>query len=365
MSYRRAFPGVQRAVRAAVAAGGGGGNPPPSGDSVVSNPVTTALNATGSGTRYDVTTDAEFDNVPWGSLVAGDVVNVFHKATPYARKWAMRSRGTEANPVIVNGVTDASGNRPAFNFAGASTALGCNPGLIGGNASLNIFNTASAFSLEDFGGLIIRDAASGEGGAGSKPCWIKIRNLELYGTTGNPTYSGLPSTPGGSRPTVAYIDAASGIRVQRGSDIFVENCVMDSPNLDRALRFKSNAVRGGTIENIFMRNVKVGQVAEAVLTIDLLYEEGAKGSFMPTVRNVTMENITSASSPRVFFVVGFPGAVIDNIRIANSTFAGVTATDIIHHAGRITLENFTVEPAKKVRSLNSPTAPAPAPAPAH
>jgi unsaturated rhamnogalacturonyl hydrolase len=148
-------------------------------------------------------------------------------------------------------------------------------------------------------------------------------------------------------------------------NVFVENCVMDSPNLDRALRFKSNAVRGGTIENVFMRNVKVGQVAEAVLTIDLLYEEGAKGAFIPTVRNVTMENITSASSPRVFFVVGFPGAVIDNIRIANSTFAGVTATDIIHHAGRIALENVTVEPAKKVRSLNSPAAPAPKPAPAH
>ena len=148
-------------------------------------------------------------------------------------------------------------------------------------------------------------------------------------------------------------------------NVFVENCVMDSPNLDRALRFKSNAVRGGTIENVFMRNVKVGQVAEAVLTIDLLYEEGAKGSFMPTVRNVTMENITSASSPRVFFVVGFPGAVIDNIRIANSTFSGVTATDVIHHTGRISLENVTVEPAKKTRSLNSNAAPTPAAAPAH
>jgi len=141
-------------------------------------------------------------------------------------------------------------------------------------------------------------------------------------------------------------------------NVFVENCTMDSPNLERALRFKSNAVRGGTIENIFMRNVQIGRVAEAIVTVDFLYEEGAKGAFMPTVRHVSLENITSKSSPRVLFVVGFSGAIIDDIRIANSTFAGVTASDVVHHAGRIFLENVTVEPAQKIRSLNSVAAPA-------
>ncbi|MBC7367272.1 MAG: glycoside hydrolase family 28 protein [Undibacterium sp.] len=142
-------------------------------------------------------------------------------------------------------------------------------------------------------------------------------------------------------------------------NVFVENCVMDSPNLDRALRFKSNAVRGGVIENVFMRNVQIGRVSEAVLTIDFLYEEGAKGPFMPTARHIVMENVTSKSSPRVFYVVGFKGAVIDDIRIANSIFSGVNATDVMHHAGRVVLENVTVEPAKVTRSLNSNAAPSP------
>ncbi|MGH8017108.1 MAG: glycosyl hydrolase family 28 protein [Opitutaceae bacterium] len=66
-------------------------------------------------------------------------------------------------------------------------------------------------------------------------------------------------------------------------NVFIEDCVMDSPNLDRGLRFKNNAVRGGILENVFMRNVKIGRVGEAVLTIDLLYEEGAKGKHMPVV----------------------------------------------------------------------------------
>jgi polygalacturonase len=40
-------------------------------------------------------------------------------------------------------------------------------------------------------------------------------------------------------------------------NIFAEDCKMDSPNLDRAIRIKTNSVRGGTIENIFVRNIHV------------------------------------------------------------------------------------------------------------
>ncbi len=128
---------------------------------------------------------------------------------------------------------------------------------------------------------------------------------------------------------------------------------MDSPNLDRALRFKSNAVRGGVLENIFMRNVRIGQVAEAVLTIDLIYEEGAKGDHRPIVRNVLMENITSSNSPRVLWIRGFEGAVIENIRIQDSTFKGVTNTEVIEHAGSIQLNRVTIQPAKITKGLNS------------
>jgi unsaturated rhamnogalacturonyl hydrolase len=57
-----------------------------------------------------------------------------------------------------------------------------------------------------------------------------------------------------------------------------------------------------------MRNVNVGLVKDSVLQIDFLYEEGAKGDFKPVARNVVMENITVAQTPRVLNVRGFPGA---------------------------------------------------------
>ena len=136
-------------------------------------------------------------------------------------------------------------------------------------------------------------------------------------------------------------------------NVFVEDCRMDSPNLDRALRFKSNAQRGGVIENVFMRRVEIGHVAEAVLTIDLAYEEGARGPHRPVVRNVVLENVTSQASPRVMWIAGFPAATIDGIRFANCTFRGVESAEVVSHAGSISLQNVTIEPAKKAKSRNT------------
>jgi unsaturated rhamnogalacturonyl hydrolase len=129
------------------------------------------------------------------------------------------------------------------------------------------------------------------------------------------------------------------------SNVFVENCEMSSPNLVCALRLKSNAVRGGVLQNIFMRNVNVGLVKDSVLQIDFLYDEGAKGDFMPVARNVVMENIKVAQTPRVLNVRGFPGATISDVRIYNSTFKDVQKPDVVQDAD-VKLVDCTLEPAK-------------------
>lgn len=115
-------------------------------------------------------------------------------------------------------------------------------------------------------------------------------------------------------------------------NVFAENCVMDSPNLERVLRLKSNAVRGGVIENIFMRDIKVGQLKDAVLQVDFLYEEGSNGPYKPVGRNIVMENISVEKTPRVLNVVGFPGAKIEAVRIYNSTFNEVSKTNVVSEA---------------------------------
>ena len=110
------------------------------------------------------------------------------------------------------------------------------------------------------------------------------------------------------------------------NNVFVENCKMDSPNLDRILRIKTNSARGGVIENIYMRNVEVGQCAEAVLKINLDYEpkEIAKRGFYPTVRNVYMENVTCQKSKYGVMIVAFDDHTnVSNINLKDCRFDGV------------------------------------------
>ncbi len=87
------------------------------------------------------------------------------------------------------------------------------------------------------------------------------------------------------------------------------------------------------------------------------WADAKKGDFKPVVRNVELDNVTSTASPRVLFIRGFEGAVIDDIRIRNSTFKGVTATEVVTHTGAVSLQNTTIEPAKPTRGLNSVPAP--------
>jgi unsaturated rhamnogalacturonyl hydrolase len=144
-------------------------------------------------------------------------------------------------------------------------------------------------------------------------------------------------------------------------NVFVEDCVMDSPVLDRALRFKSNARRGGVIENVYMRNVEVGRVARAVLEIDLMYEEGSRGPHRPVVRNVEMVNVNSSSSPRALRIAGFPGSLIDDIRVIDCTFRGVEATEMLTGVGSVRLQNVVIEPIPAMRNPPRRSPPAPAP----
>lgn len=109
-------------------------------------------------------------------------------------------------------------------------------------------------------------------------------------------------------------------------NVYAEDCDMDSPNLERVLRIKTNNCRGGVIENINMRNVRVGQCKEAVLKINLDYEprEQCYRGFNPTVRNVTMENVTCKKSDYGVLVIGLNDAEnVYDINVRNCRFDGV------------------------------------------
>ena len=109
-------------------------------------------------------------------------------------------------------------------------------------------------------------------------------------------------------------------------NVYAEDCTMDSPHLDRVLRIKTNNCRGGLIENINMRRVKVGQCKEAVVKINLDYEpeEPCYRGFEPEVRDVNIEDVTCRKSAYGVLIVGRDSVEnVSDIRLKDCVFNGI------------------------------------------
>jgi polygalacturonase len=128
--------------------------------------------------------------------------------------------------------------------------------------------------------------------------------------------------------------------------VYAERNKMDSPQLERALRLKNNAMRGGVLEHIYMRDVEVGQVADAVLQVDFLYEEGANGNFPPVVRDVELRRVTSRKSNYGLYLRGYEKGTIEDVRVIDCTFDGVAKPDVVEHVTGLVRQNVTVNGAK-------------------
>jgi len=125
-------------------------------------------------------------------------------------------------------------------------------------------------------------------------------------------------------------------------NVFAENCQMNSPNLNIAIRFKNNALRGGQLENFYFRNIEVGQVSDAAVTADFNYEEGAKGPHIPTLRHLVVENLRSGKSRRALDLQGLDKAHLTDIQLSNCTFDGVAGDNVVKYVDGLSLRNVRV-----------------------
>ena len=129
-------------------------------------------------------------------------------------------------------------------------------------------------------------------------------------------------------------------------NLFVENCRMDSPDLDRVIRIKTSTCRGGLIENVFVRNVTVGQCREAVLRINLQYEnrEKCNRGYAPTVRNVHLKNVTCEKSKLGVLIIGLDDDKhVYNVSVEDSRFNNVKeGKNRISGAKDVTFKNLYI-----------------------
>ena len=126
-------------------------------------------------------------------------------------------------------------------------------------------------------------------------------------------------------------------------DLFQPGALVLRPvDLDRALRIKNNAMRGGVLEHIYMRDVQVGQVADAVLSVDLYYEEGQKGPYVPVIRDVEMRNVTSRKSKYAIYARAYEKSEISDVRVIDCRFDGVAQGSVTEGVRGLVLTGTTV-----------------------
>ncbi|MBV8810306.1 MAG: hypothetical protein JO033_16680 [Acidobacteriaceae bacterium] len=128
-------------------------------------------------------------------------------------------------------------------------------------------------------------------------------------------------------------------------NIFVEKCQMSSPNLQRALRIKTNSYRGSEIANIHFSNVTVGQVAEAVIEVDYYYEEGEGGPFRPVVKDVYVENVTCERSKYGVYLRGYPNDRIEGVHLSRCNFQHAAKGNLLQNVAAVDVKEVTVNGA--------------------
>lgn len=106
-------------------------------------------------------------------------------------------------------------------------------------------------------------------------------------------------------------------------NVFADGNKFDSPNLTYPLRIKTNARRGGVIENIYLRNSTIANVSEASVHGTMLYSEGRNGAYTPEFKNIVIENIKAHGGSYGIFLEAFAESPVKGLVIRNVEITGV------------------------------------------
>ena len=130
-------------------------------------------------------------------------------------------------------------------------------------------------------------------------------------------------------------------------NIYAINCIMDSPDLDRVLRIKTSSSRGGIIENVFMKDIKVGTYRDAAVTCNMFYEN--PGNFVPTIRNIWVENLDVARGGKYgVYVRAYKSSPVENLKLINCNIRGVEVPMQIDYVKNLQFENVSINGTKVV-----------------
>lgn len=129
-------------------------------------------------------------------------------------------------------------------------------------------------------------------------------------------------------------------------NISVSNCQF--LGTDVGLRFKSRRGRGGVVENIYISNINMFDIATESFLFDLYYggksasesledgdivpvdiEKSAVDETTPSFKNIYVKNLTSRNARRAMFLNGLPEMKIENINVENVTITSNIGAELV------------------------------------
>lgn len=146
-------------------------------------------------------------------------------------------------------------------------------------------------------------------------------------------------------------------------NVKVSNCRFTGT--DVGLRFKSTRGRGGVVENIFIDNIAMTDIAQEALLFDLFYggksaseaqADGDEGEVTdlpmkpvdettPQFRNIEIRDVWCRGARRAMLFNGLPEMNVENVTVENCAVYAQTGAQINESTG-VVLRNVTVVPEK-------------------
>jgi polygalacturonase len=121
---------------------------------------------------------------------------------------------------------------------------------------------------------------------------------------------------------------------------------MSSPNLVRALRLKSNRYRGGVVENIFFRDIRVGEVRSTAIHINQDYQEKSDVIYGPekftVFRNIFVERLSCKQAEYAVQIIGMEEQPVEDVQIIDCRFEHVEKDIVLQFVEGIEFKNVLV-----------------------
>lgn len=145
-------------------------------------------------------------------------------------------------------------------------------------------------------------------------------------------------------------------------NISVANCQF--LGTDVGLRFKSKRGRGGVVENIYIRDINMFNIATESFLFDLYYggksaveslQDGdetpvdetipAVDETTPAFRNIYVSNLVSRNARRAMYFNGIPEMKIENINVEDVTISATFGAEVVESKD-INFKNVTINPTE-------------------